>query len=333
MPKIIKVEKLSKPIRIDKYLKKEIKDISREKIIHCIKEGKIKIKGKTKIKQSFILKGEEKIVLEISNFLNSTKKSFSIKPQLVFPEPKILYEDKDLLIIDKPAGIIVHSTINNINNPSIASWFLQKYPFVSNVGDPSTGSGQAPSVNLGQENLRPGIVHRLDKETSGTLILAKNNFIFNYFKNLFKTRKIKKKYIALVKGEIKKQQGIIDLPLIRSKESSIKRKVVIKKDKGKIALTKYKVLKLYKGYTLLEILPKTGRTHQIRVHLASIGFPVVGDKIYGKSKKLNKLNLSRHFLHAQTISFVLPSGKSVKIQAPLPEDLKKILQQLEPKID
>ncbi len=333
MPKIIKVEKLSKPIRIDKYLKKEIKDISREKIIYCIKEGKIKIKGKTKIKPSFILKGEEKIVLEISNFLNSTKKSFSIKPQFVFPEPKILYEDKDLLIIDKPAGIIVHSTINNINNPSIASWFLQKYPFVSNVGDPSTGSGQAPSVNLGQENLRPGIVHRLDKETSGTLILAKNNFIFNYLKNLFKTRKIKKKYIALVKGEIKKQQGTINLPLIRSKRLPMKRKVVIKKDKGKIALTKYKVLKLYKGYTLLEIFPKTGRTHQIRVHLASIGFPVVGDKMYGKPKKLNKLNLSHHFLHAQTISFVLPSGESIKIRAPLPEDLKNILQQIEPKVD
>lgn len=318
MPKIIKVEKLSKHIRLDKYLKKEIKDISREKVIHCIKKGKIKIEGKIKIKPSFILKGKEKILLEISDFLGSTKELSSIKPQSIFPEPKILYEDKDLLIINKPAGIIVHPTLNNINNPSIASWFLQKYSFVSNVGE---------------DQLRPGIVHRLDKETSGTLILAKNNLIFNYFKNLFKTRKIKKKYIALVKGRIKKQQGIIDLPLIRSKKSPIKRKVVIKKDKGKIALTKYKVLKQYERYTLLEIFPQTGRTHQIRVHLASSGFPVLGDKIYGKSKKLNKLNLSRHFLHAQTISFVLPSGESIKIQAPLPDDLKNILQQIEPKID
>ncbi len=318
MPKIIKVKELSKPIRLDKYLKEKIKDISREKIIHCIKKGKIKIEGRTKTKPSFILKGKEKILLEISDFLSSTKKLSLIKPQSVFPEPKILYEDKDLLIIDKPAGIIVHPTVNNINNPSIASWFLQKNPSVFNVGENS---------------LRPGIVHRLDKETSGTLILAKNNFIFNYFKNLFKTRKIKKKYIALVKGEIKRQQGIIDLPLIRSKKSPIKRKVVVKKDKGKMTLTKYKVLKPYKGYTLLEIFPQTGRTHQIRVHLASIGFPVVGDKVYGKLKKLNKLNLSRHFLHAQTVSFILPSGKLIKTEAPLPEDLKKILQQLEPKID
>ncbi len=318
MPKIIRVEELFKPIRLDKYLKKEIKDISREKIISCIKKGKIKIEGKTKIKPSFILKGEEKILLEIPDSLDLTKGLFSIRPQSIFPEPKILYEDKDLLIINKPAGIIVHPTVNNINDPSIASWLLQRYSFVSNVGE---------------DRLRPGIVHRLDKETSGTLILAKNNLIFNYFKNLFKTRKIKKKYISLVKGEIKRQQGIIDLPLIRSKKSPMKRKVVVKKDKGKIALTKYKVLKPYKGYTLLEIFPQTGRTHQIRVHLASIGFPVVGDKMYGKSKKLNKLNLSRHFLHAQTISFVLPSGELIKAEAPLPEDLKNILQQLKPKID
>jgi len=318
MPKIIRVKKLSTPIRLDKYLKKEIKDISREKIISCIKKGKIKIEGKTRVKPSFILKGGEKILLEISDFLSSTEELSSIRPQSIFPKPEILYEDKNLLIINKPAGIIVHPTLNNINNPSIASWFLQKYPFVSVVGE---------------DPLRPGIVHRLDKETSGTLILAKNNFIFNYLKNLFKTRKIKKKYIALVKGEIEKQQGIINLPLMRSKKSPIKRKVVVKKDKGKIALTKYKVLKSYKGYTLLEIFPQTGRTHQIRVHLASIGFPVVGDKIYGKLKKPEKLNLFRHFLHAQTISFILPSGESIKIQAPLPEDLKKILQQLKPKID
>lgn len=323
--KIIRVEELSNPMRLDRYLKKEIDDVSREKIIHSIKEGKIKIEGKTKIKPSLILKGGEKILFEIHNFLISTKELPKIRPQSIFPEPKILYEDKDLLIINKPTGIIVHPTINNINNPSIASWFLQRNPSVSNVGDPSTDSGQ--------ENLRPGIVHRLDKETSGTLILVKNDLIFDYLKNLFKTKEIKKKYVALVKGEIKKEHGIIDLPLMRSKKTPIKRKVVFEKNKGKVALTKYKVQKLYKGYTLLEVFPQTGRTHQIRVHLASIGFPVVGDKIYGKSKKLNELNLSRHFLHAQTISFVLPSGELIKAEAPLPEELKKVLEQLKPKID
>ena len=131
--------------------------------------------------------------------------------------------------------------------------------------------------------------------------------------------------VNLAEGEtIIREYHAIDRPYIP---------IISRGVEGRIALTKYKVLRLYNGYTLLEIFPQTGRTHQIRVHLASIGFPVVGDKMYGKAKKLNKLNLPRHFLHAQTISFVLPSGKSIKIQAPLPEDLKKILQQLEPKID
>ena len=318
MIKTIIVEELSRPVRLDKYLKKEINDISREKIIHCIKEGKIKIEGKDKTKPSYILKGGEKILLNISDFLNSIKAPLSIEPQPLSPEPEILYEDKNLLIINKPAGIIVHPTVNNINNPSIAGWLLEKYPFVSNVGE---------------DKLRPGIVHRLDKETSGVLILAKNNRVFDYFKNLFKKKKIKKKYIALVRGEIKKQQGIIDFPLIRSKKSPIKRKIVVKKNKGKIALTRYKVLKLYQGYTLLEIFLETGRTHQIRVHLASIGFPVVGDKMYGKLKKTGKLHLSRHFLHAQEISFVSFDGELLKIESSLPKDLKQILQQLKPKID
>jgi len=318
MIKIIIVEEISKPIRLDKYLKEDIKDISREKIIYCIKNGKIKIEGKNKIKPSHILKGGEKILLEISDFLDSIKKPSLIKPQSVFPEPEILYENENLLVINKPSGTIVHPTINNITRPSIASWFLQKYPFVFDVGE---------------DRLRPGIVHRLDKETSGVLILAKNNLVFDYLKNLFKARKIKKKYIALVRGEIKKHQGTIDLPLIRSKKSPIKRKVVIKKDKGKNALTNYKVLKQYQGYTLLEICPETGRTHQIRVHLASIGFPVVGDKIYGKFKKPERLNLSRHFLHAQEISFISFNEKPLKIHSSLPKDLDKILQQLEPKID
>jgi len=316
--KTIRVEKLSKSIRLDKYLKKEIDNISREKIICNIKEGKIKVEGKTKIKPSFILNGGEKILFNVSDFLTPIEKLSLIKPQSIFPEPKILYEDKNLLVINKPSGIIVHPTLNGKNNLSIASWFLERNSSVYNVGE---------------DQLRPGIVHRLDKETSGALILAKNNFIFDYLKNLFKTRKIEKKYIGLVKGEIGKREGIIDLPLIRSKKSLIKRKVSFKKDKGKIALTKYKVLKLYKGYTLLEIFPQTGRTHQIRVHLASIGFPVVGDNLYGKSKKSNELNLSRHFLHAQMISFILPSGELVKIEASLPKELKNALDQLEPKID
>ncbi|MFA5360662.1 MAG: RluA family pseudouridine synthase [Candidatus Paceibacterota bacterium] len=320
------VKQVSKPIRLDKYLKEEIKDVSREKIIHCIKQGKVKIEGKNKVKPSFILKGGEKIYVDISEF--DEKKVVALKPQSLFPEPKVLYEDEDLIAIDKPAGIIVHPSSDNPWCPSIAGWLVKKFPFLLDVGDPSIGSGQ--------ENLRPGIVHRLDKETSGVLIAAKNNFSFNYLKNLFKERKIRKKYIALVRGEIKTQEGRINLPLGRSKKSPTKKKVIIKNrraEKSKAALTKYRVLKRFQGYTLLEVIPETGRTHQIRVHLSSIGFPVIGDKFYGKSKQSMDLNLSRHFLHAQEISFVSPKGKFLKIESSLPLELKEIIKKLEPKID
>ncbi|MDD5638566.1 MAG: RluA family pseudouridine synthase [Candidatus Pacebacteria bacterium] len=320
--KEISVGEILKPLRLDKYLTMEIKNISRKKIDFLIKEGKIKIEGKTKIKPSFVLKGGEKIYVDISGL--EEKEPIVLKPQSLSPEPKILYEDEDLIVIDKPAGIIVHPSLNNLKLPSIASWLIKKYPFLSEVGE---------------DRLRPGIVHRLDKETSGVLVVAKNNFSFNYLKNLFKERKIRKKYIALVRGEIKTPEGEINLPLGRSKKSPMKRKVIIKNQqvqRGKAALTKYRVLKRFQGYTLLEVIPETGRTHQIRVHLASIGFPVVGDRFYGKSKSSEQdkdLNLSRHFLHAQEIAFLSPKGNFLKIESPLPLELKGILQKLRPKID
>jgi len=316
--KKIFVGQLSKPIRLDKYLKNIFKNISREKIIFFIKQGKIKIKDKQKVKPSFLLKGGEEIYLDISDFKKS-KKAFILEPQSLRPEPEILYENEDLLIINKPAGVAVHPSLNNLNTPSLVNWLLGKYSFLAQVGE---------------DKLRPGIVHRLDKETSGVLVIAKNNSSFNYLKNLFKQRKIKKKYVALVRGELTNLKGEINLPLIRSQKSPLKRKVVIgdiKEKKLKTALTKYRVLKRLSGFTLLEIIPETGRTHQIRVHLASIGFPVVGDKLYGKSKKSADLSLSRHFLHAQEISFLSPSGKMLEIKTSLPKELKNFLQQLKPK--
>ncbi|MFA5722098.1 MAG: RluA family pseudouridine synthase [Candidatus Paceibacterota bacterium] len=316
----IHVEQVFKPLRLDKYLSRKIKDISREKINFLIKEGKVKIKGKQKLKPSILLKGGEEISLDISG-LKENEDSFILEPQSIFPEPEILYEDKNFIVLDKPSGIIVHPSLTNFKNPSIISWLIGKYPFLSQVGE---------------DKLRPGIVHRLDKDTSGVLIVAKNNFSFNYFKNLFKTRKIKKKYIALVKGELKNEKGEINLPLARSKKSPTKRKVVTSRfqlDKAKTAITKYSVIKRYKSFTLLEVFLETGRTHQIRVHLASIGFPVVGDKIYGKSRKKEYLSLSRQFLHAQEISFISPAGKFLEIKSSLPQELVKVLRNLTPQIN
>ncbi|MBI4085520.1 MAG: RluA family pseudouridine synthase [Candidatus Liptonbacteria bacterium] len=213
-------------------------------------------------------------------------------------EPKIIYEDKNFLGIFKPHGMLVHQYAGNGKNKeeTLVDWLLKKFPEIRNVGDD-------PSV-------RPGIVHRLDKETSGVMIIPRNAEYFEHFKNLFKTKQIKKTYLALVKGELKNREGIIDRP-IGIKSGSVKRSVFSEKMK-KPAVTEYKVLKKVildkNNFSLLEIYPRTGRTHQIRVHLASLGHPVVGDKLYGGKKQPEWAD--RMMLHAYSLEFSLPAGRA-----------------------
>ncbi len=238
---------------------------------------------------------------------------------------KIIFENKDFLIIDKSAGVLVHR-ITGQKAPEglvLTDWLVEKYPEIENVGD--SRSGQA---NL----LRPGIVHRLDKDTSGLMIIAKNNEPFFYFKKLFKERKIKKKYLALVYGEVKNSKGVIEKPLGR-KSGSVKQTTKQTAKDIKEAITRYKVLKIYRGSdffcALLEVEPKTGRTHQIRAHLASIGHPVVGDQLYGRCKKIPKEfeNLKRQFLHASFLEFLQMDGKGViRFESDLPEELSDVLR-------
>ncbi|MFA5392548.1 MAG: RluA family pseudouridine synthase [Candidatus Paceibacterota bacterium] len=313
-PKLILVEELKSPLRIDKYLSHILSELSRNEISKNIKEGNIKVNGK-QVKSSYLLKNKEEIAL---NLKIPTVIKKTIIPLNLTPEPKILYENQDFLVIDKPAGVNTHPTLKNINEPSIASWFCYHYPQIKKVGE---------------DKLRPGIVHRLDKDTSGVLILTKNNSTFSYFKKLFFLREIKKKYLALVKGEINKEEGIIEFELTRSSASG-KRKIVLphkgkNTKKTKVALTFYKIMKRYKGYTLLKVEPKTGRTHQIRIHLASIGFPVAGDKIYG-FKETSKKIFKRQMLHAQAISFLTPNSEFLEIEAQMPTDFTFVLQQLIP---
>lgn len=317
-PKFLAVEELRSPLRIDKYLSHILSELSRNEISKYLKEGKIKVKGK-QVKPSYLLKGKEEITL---NLKISTIGEKTIVPLNLMPEPEILYENQDLLVINKPTGVNTHPTLKNINEPSIASWFCFRYPQAKKVGE---------------DKLRPGIVHRLDKDTSGVLILAKNNPIFFYFKKLFLSRKINKRYLALVRGEINKEKGIIEFELTRSSTSG-KRKIVLPQKgkstkktikKTKVALTFYEVAKRYQGYTLLKVEPKTGRTHQIRIHLASIGFPVAGDKIYGFKGASSEL-FKRQMLHAQTISFLTPQAEFLEIEAPLPQDFAFVLKQLTP---
>lgn len=227
---------------------------------------------------------------------------------------KIIYEDKDVLIVDKPAGIAVHAKDKFDSKITIVSILLKSYPELRGVGE---------------NPLRPGIVHRLDKETSGLMVIARNNETFYELKKQFQERKVEKKYIALVSGALEKDNGVIEIPLIKigARVSASTRSDSRFKDKIRPAITEYKVMRRYKEYTLVEIRPKTGRMHQIRVHFTSINHPLACDKLYGgKSKKCPPL-LTRHFLHASALRFQLKSAL-MEFESELPEDLSKSLQTL-----
>ncbi len=232
---------------------------------------------------------------------------------------KIVYEDNNFLAINKPSGVLVHATTHGNNEGTLVEFLLSKYPEIKNVGDLPTGRQAF--------HIRPGIVHRLDKDTSGVMIIAKNQEYFLYLKNLFQTHKVTKTYLALVYGAVKEKEGIINKP-IGLKPGTTKRTVFIKNAKMvKEAVTEYKLQKIIniegQEYSLLKVFPKTGRTHQVRVHLASIGHPVVGDKQYG-SKKLLSL-VGRLFLHADSIEFEKSPGEVIKIGADLPKELQIFL--------
>lgn len=243
----------------------------------------------------------------------------------------IVYEDSNLLVINKPSGLITHPKNAEDKQESVTGWLVGKYPEIKNVGDPSTGSPRPElGTKTGQENLRPGLVHRLDKDTSGLLVIAKNQDSFIYLKNLFQDRKIKKFYLALVHGKPKESKGIIDAPLGRI---GMKRTTQVRgnkklKDK-KEAVTEYRTLKNFRDFTLLEVSPHTGRTHQIRVHLKSIGTPVAGDPIYGSKNTTGPKEPERLFLHAYKLQFISPDGKSLAFETDLPDDLQNFINELE----
>ena len=242
-----------------------------------------------------------------------------------------VYEDENLLVINKPAGLIVHPKNATDAQESVVSWLTKEYPGIGNVGEPFIASGT--------KSPRAGIVHRLDKDTSGLLVVAKNNDAFYYLKSLFQTRKIKKHYYALVYGRPKEGRGVIDAPMGRV---GLKRTTKLDGKKlvdGKNAITEYAIKQSYEKYTLLDVAPKTGRTHQIRVHLQSIGCPIVGDSVYGPKGWKRPVGLNHLFLHAYKLEFVTPSfakasagkqdGKSLVLEAELPDDLQKVLSMLE----
>lgn len=248
-------------------------------------------------------------------------------------EPQIIYKDENFIAVDKPAGLLVYQAGNskhearNSKQHTLADWLIEKFPEIKSVGD--------------DPKIRPGIVHRLDKDTSGVILIARNQKYFEYLKNLFQNHQIKKIYWTLVRGMVRPKKGIIEKPI--SLKPGTTKRTVWQGKMTKEAITEYKVLKYYQCclddynissaiakkvlyLSLVEVYPKTGRTHQIRIHFASIGHPIVNDELYGPKEKLN--GLKRQFLHAKSIEFNQNEKSKIKIETDLPGDLKAILEGL-----
>lgn len=237
--------------------------------------------------------------------------------------PEILFENKDFLVINKPAGLVVHSD-GKTEEQTLVDWLLANYPEIENVGEP---------LILKDEIIkRPGIVHRLDRETSGVMIIAKNPESFEYFKNAFKDRMVSKTYNTFVFGSVKNDSATIDAAIARSK-SDFRKWSAQRGARGekRNAVTDYKVLKRFEvgneKFTFLEVMPKTGRTHQIRVHMKYINHPIVGDKLYG-GKHFEGLGFNRVALHSRKIVFNGPDGQGYAFEAPYPDDFLETIAKL-----
>lgn len=235
--------------------------------------------------------------------------------------PQIVYEDDNIIVINKPAGLITHQKNIDDTQSSVVDWVITNYPGLKDVGEPFIASGANVS--------RAGIVHRLDKDTSGLIVIAKNESSFIYMKKQFQEHTIHKHYSSLVFGRPKNSNGVINEPLGRIGMKRTTQMTGKKMIDGKGSVTEYKTLKNFSKFTLLDVSPKTGRTHQIRVHLKSIGCPVAGDIVYAPKGWQKPKGLNRLFLHAYKLEFVTPDGKALTIEADLPEELQNVLKMLE----
>jgi len=293
--------------RTDKFLSEEFFSLSRAEIIRQIRKGKVLINGKA-TKPSHVLSEGDVIGIEFE----IEKGELVANPDM---EMRILFEDDNVVAIDKPAGVQMHPSAVEKEN-TVANWLIARYPSIKDVHDGSEES-----------YLRPGIVHRLDKDTSGVVVIAKNKESFFELKRLFSERWVTKKYVALLFGNLQERGGTIEKPIARA--TNFKRqKIAVGRIKGKAkdAVTKYKVLESWDGFDLVEAEPKTGRMHQIRIHFFSIGHPVVGDGKYflNKYKGLELECAKRQLLHAKELRFEL-FGKKYEFSTDIPEDFARCL--------
>ena len=283
--------------RLDKFVGERCPELSRTHAQKLIAEGFITVNGRP-TKSSFKLAIDDRV-----DILIPPESPSPLSPEAI--PLKIVYEDNDLLVVDKPAGLAVHPAPGH-----------RSHTLVNAV------LGYLPGLAEDDESLRPGIVHRLDKDTSGLILVAKNRLAQANLSDQFKSRSVSKAYLVLVKGKLTPESGIIEAAIGRDPRNRQRMAVV---SRGREARTDYRVLRYIGNHSLLEIKPETGRTHQIRVHLAAIGFPVVGDTSYG----VGSPHLSRQFLHASKIGFHLPStGRFVEFTSPLPPDLEQALNDI-----
>lgn len=305
MKKEIHVNEVNEKIRLDAYISKQMQDLSRSMIQKLLEGNKINVNGKSE-KPAYKVQNGDIIEINIEE-----PKEVKIEAQDIPLD--IIYEDEDILVVNKQKGLVVHPANGNPDGTLVNAVMAHCKDSLSGIGG----------------ELRPGIVHRLDKDTSGLLIIAKNDKAHIQMSNQIKNREVKKTYIALVRGTIAENEATINMPIGRSTKD--RKKMAVTKS-GKEAVTHFKVLNRYttdKGsYTLLEIKIDTGRTHQIRVHMAEIGHPVIGDVVYSNGK--NEFGVEGQCLHAKRLEFIHPiTGKEMKLEAPLPEYFKNIIEHLE----
>lgn len=289
--------------RLDVFLSERIKELTRSQIQKFIEERRVKVDGIAR-KSSYKLKSGEKVEVEYE----------LAKPKEIEPENiplDVLYSDDHLAIIDKPSGMVIHPGAGKSHH-TLINTLLHHFPDIKEVGPEE----------------RPGIVHRLDKETSGVMVVARSLKAYEQLQQQFRKREVEKTYLGLIRGRVPEKEGKISWPIGRHVKHG--ERISVKTKKPREAETYYSVQKEYEEFSLLEIKPLTGRTHQIRVHMAASGHPLAGDTRYGRRK--SKPSIPRLFLHASRLSFIHPeTQEKVEFSSPLPSGLKKFLDKLEKK--
>ena len=300
---MITVESASAGARLDRWLSERLTDLSRARLQLLIRGGLVRVDGAVS-KAAHRLRGGERVEIEVPPPADETRTPESVPLSIV-------YEDPHVLVVDKPAGMVVHPGAGR-SGGTLAAAILAHAPTTAGVGGPR----------------RPGIVHRLDKDTSGLLVVAKTPQAYDDLVEQLAARTVTRRYLAVVHGRVRANEAVVDAPIGRHPTDRVKM-AIRPAGRGKRAVTRYRVLERFADFTLLEVRLETGRTHQIRVHLASLGHPVVGDSVYGKPRTRSPIPLDGYALHATGLAFVHPAfRKVIECAAPIPARLERLLLHL-----